>query len=112
MLVGRDAEQTRIDALLSRARAGQGSALVVRGEPGIGKTSLLAHAVARAGPMRVVRARGVESEAELAFSGLLELLHPLLDFLDSIPEPQANALRSAFGLGPPLQANPMAVGGA
>jgi DNA-binding CsgD family transcriptional regulator len=102
MLVGRSAERSRIDSLLASARAGRGSALVVRGEPGIGKSALLAYAEEQADGIRVLRARGVEAEAELAFSGLYELLRPVLALAADIPERQAAALQGAFGLGPPV----------
>ena len=77
---------------------------MLRGEPGIGKSALLHFAEERAEGMRVLHARGVEAEAELPFSGLHELLRPLLDLLEEIPDRQADALRGAFGLGPPLDA--------
>ena len=98
MLVGRGSERSTIDALLAEARAGRSGALVLRGEPGIGKTALLEYAVERAEGFRVLRALGVESESELAFSTLHELLRPILPSLDRIPEPQADALRTAFAL--------------
>jgi len=106
VLVGRPAERDRIDALLASAAAGEGAALVVRGEPGIGKSALLRYAGEQAASleMRTAHAHGVEAEAELAFSGLQELLRPMLGLLDEIPERQADALRGAFGLGPPLDA--------
>ena len=106
MLVGRATERERIEALLAQAEAGSGGALVLSGEPGIGKSALLhfAEERARADGMRVLHARGVEAEAELPFSGLHELLRPLLDLLGEIPDRQADALRGAFGLGPPLDA--------
>ncbi len=99
MLVGRSGECARIDGLLTRARRGRSDSLVIHGEAGIGKTALLEYAVAHAEDMTVVRALGVESEAELQFSGLLELLRPLLDHLPEIPPKQEDALRSALGLG-------------
>ena len=102
VLVGRATERQRIDVLLAQATAGSGGALVVRGEPGIGKSALLRYAEERAGSMRVLHAQGVEAEAELPFSGLYELLRPVIDLIDEIPERQAAALRGAFGLGPPL----------
>jgi DNA-binding CsgD family transcriptional regulator len=102
VLVGRAAERERIDGLLSLAGAGSGGSLVVRGEPGIGKSALLRYAGERAEGMRVLHAHGVEAEAELPFSGLYELLRPILELLEEIPERQAAALRGAFGLGPPL----------
>jgi DNA-binding CsgD family transcriptional regulator len=99
VLVGRERELELVDELLGRARRARSDALVVRGEAGIGKTALLDHTVERADGMTVVRALGVESEAELQFSGLLELLRPLLGHLPQIPARQAEALRSALGLG-------------
>ena len=98
MLIGRGAERARIDELLMAARDGRGAALVVRGEPGIGKTTLLDYAAERAEGVRVLRTLGVESESELPFAALHELLRPLLSGLDSLPEAQATALRQAFSL--------------
>jgi DNA-binding CsgD family transcriptional regulator len=98
MLHGREAERTAVEALLEDARAGHSGMLVLRGEPGMGKTALLRHARELAGDMRVLQASGVESEAELAFAGLHQLLRPLLPVLDRLPEPQAMALRGALGL--------------
>ena len=97
--MGRESDCARIDDLLDRARQGRSGVLVLRGETGLGKTALLDYAAERAGGMTVVRAMGVEYEAELEFSGLLELLRPLLDHLPEIPPQQAEALRSALGLG-------------
>ena len=70
----------------------------MRGEPGIGKTALLEHAVESASDMRVLRAAGLESEVELAFAGLHQLCAPMLDRLDRLPAPQREALEVAFGL--------------
>ena len=74
MLLGREHERAAIERLLEDARSGRSRTLVIRGEAGIGKSVLLEYAIERAEEMRVLRARGIESEAELAFSGLLELL--------------------------------------
>ena len=79
-------------------RAGEGRALVVRGEPGVGKTVLLDYLAARAPGCLVVRAAGVQSEMELAFAGLHQLCAPMLDHAESLPAPQREALRTAFGL--------------
>lgn len=98
MLLGREEERTAIDALLDEARASRSGALVVRGEPGIGKTALLVDARERASDMHVLSARGVESESELPFAALHQLLRPALVHLDKLPAPQARALRSALGL--------------
>ncbi|MEV7801581.1 AAA family ATPase [Microbispora sp. NPDC088329] len=103
MLWGRATDQAVIDGLLDRARAGRSGVIVVRGEPGIGKTSLLAYAAERArdmGGMRVLRGVGVETEAEIPFASLHLLLGHTLDRLDALPAPQAAALRGAFGLAP------------
>jgi DNA-binding CsgD family transcriptional regulator len=112
VLVGREADCTRIDELLDRARRGRSGALLIRGEAGLGKTALLDYAADRADGMTVVRAIGVEYEAELPFSGLLELLRPLLDHLDEIPAQQAEALRSALGLCEPRAHDRFTIGAA
>jgi DNA-binding CsgD family transcriptional regulator len=97
-LAGRSAEGARLDRLLADARAGQSVALVLRGEPGIGKTALLDYAAERATGFRVSRAAGVESEMELPFAGLHQLCGPMLAGLKQLPPPQRDALGTAFGL--------------
>jgi DNA-binding CsgD family transcriptional regulator len=97
VLHGRDAEQATVAGLLDEACAGRGGALVVRGDPGVGKTALLADAVARAGDARVLRTQGIESESPLAFAALHRLVRPLAHHLPALPAPQAHALRAAFG---------------
>ena len=88
-----------IDRLLERAQQGESGCLVLRGEPGIGKTSLLDYAASSAGEtMVVLRATGVEAEADLAFGGLFGLLRPILERLDRLVATQAQALQGAFGL--------------
>ncbi len=79
-------------------RAGEGQALVVHGEPGVGKTVLLDYLAGRASGCGVARAVGVQSEMELAFGGLHQLCAPMLDHAGSLPVPQREALRTAFGL--------------
>jgi predicted ATPase len=101
-LTGRRRECGVLDRLIEAVRAGESRALVVRGEPGVGKTALLRYIVERASGCRVVRAAGVQSEMELAFAGLHQLLAPLLDRLERLPAPQRDALRMAFGVGPGL----------
>jgi DNA-binding CsgD family transcriptional regulator len=98
MLLGRRREQAAIDRMLERTRAGEGGGLVLRGEPGIGKSVLLSYAAERADGMRVLRAVGVEAESILAFATLYRLLRPVLDRAQELPEPQARALGVAFGL--------------
>jgi DNA-binding CsgD family transcriptional regulator len=98
MLVGRQTEQAQIERLLVDAREGRGRALVLRGEAGVGKTTLLEHAVEAAKDFRELHALGVESEAELPFAGLHELVRPVLGLLDELPPPQANAIKAALAL--------------
>src|SRR3984957_6784544 len=97
-LHGRRNECEVLDQLLSSARAGDSRALVLRGEPGIGKTALLSYLLERASGCRTARAGGVEGEMELAFAGLHQLCVPFLGRLDRLPGPQRDALRTAFGL--------------
>ena len=85
--------------LVAAVRAGQSRVLVVRGEPGVGKTALLDELAGQAQGCRVVRAVGMQSEVELAFAGLHQLLAPMLDRLEQLPVPQREALRTAFGSG-------------
>ncbi|MFD8565517.1 AAA family ATPase [Streptomyces sp. NPDC059639] len=97
-LIGRRGECHVLDDLLAQARAGKSGVVVVRGEAGIGKTELLNYLIGRATGCRVVRAAGVQSEMELSYAGLHQLCVPLLSHLDDLPEPQRNALRTAFGM--------------
>ena len=102
-LIGPRRERGVLDQLIGTVRAGGSRVLVVRGEPGIGKSALLDYLAGQASGCRVVRAAGVESEMELAFVGLHQLLAPVLDQVGGLPGPQRDALRTAFGLssGPP-----------
>ncbi len=102
-MLGRADEAARVAALVRDAGAGRSGALLVVGEPGIGKTLLLGHArsVAEAEGAVIAEARGDEGEARLAFAGLYDLVRPLLGWLDAVPRPQADALRGALALGPP-----------
>jgi DNA-binding CsgD family transcriptional regulator len=88
-----------LDQLVARIPE-QGGALVLRGDPGIGKTALLAvaSAAARSKGVCVLRTAGAQSEIGLAFAGLHQLLRPVLTWLDRLPEPQRNALSAAFGV--------------
>jgi DNA-binding CsgD family transcriptional regulator len=97
-LRGREIEHARLEQLLTAVRAGQSAALVLRGEPGIGKTALLDSGAELAEGYRVLRAVGVESEMELPFAALHQLCAPLLDGLERLPPPQRDALGTAFGL--------------
>ncbi len=103
MLVGRSHEIDAIHGLIEDARAGRGRALVLRGAPGIGKSTLLGRArdVGEERGLRILAAGGVESESRLAFAGLSDVLRPVLDRIDRIPGAQRAALRAALALGPP-----------
>lgn len=97
-LRGRRRERETLDRLLRDIRAGHSRVLVLRGEAGTGKTALLDYTVEHAPAGRVIRAAGVEPETELAYSALQQLCAPLLRHLDKLPEPQREALATAFGL--------------
>ena len=97
-LVDRRAECGMLDRLLEAVGAGQSRALVLCGEPGVGKTALLQYLIGRAAECRVVQTAGVESEMELAFAGVHQLCAPLLAGLEDLPEPQGDALRVVFGM--------------
>src|SRR5215218_1352600 len=98
--------------MIAGARRSVSQVLVVRGEAGIGKTALLANAAEQATGFTVLKARGVESEVEIPFAGLLELLGPGLRVLERLPARQAAALRGALGLGPAVGADSRLVGAA
>src|SRR5437660_1856148 len=98
VLRGRASECARLDELLSAVRRGESGALVLRGEAGMGKTALLDYTSRVCEGCRVIRAGGVESELELPFAALHQLCMPLLDDLETLPAPQLDALRTAFGL--------------
>ena len=87
-----------MERALDTARAGGSDVIVLRGQPGIGKTALFRAAIERAGEMTVLRARGLEGEAQLPFAGLAELCEPVLELRDRLPAAQAAALAGAFEL--------------
>jgi predicted ATPase len=99
VLIGRQADVEQVARLLTEAREGRSGSLLLRGDPGIGKTALLEHAVELAGEdMTVVVARGIESESELPYSGLADLVAPLLDLRERLPPAQSLALGQALAL--------------
>jgi DNA-binding CsgD family transcriptional regulator len=112
MLLGRACERQEIGQALARARSGASATLALAGEPGIGKTALLDYAVREAAGMRLLRARGIESEAQIPFGSLLELIRPALPLLGKIPEPQAAAMESALALRPGTGQERFAIGAA
>lgn len=99
MLLGRRVESHRVEQLLSEAKAGRSGALVVSGEAGIGKTSLLEHLRTRAedAGFRIETCTGIEAETNFAYAGLHQVCAPLLDRHDALPEPQRVALDVALG---------------
>src|SRR6476469_1363101 len=103
VLLDRRTERAAIDQVLNAVRSGLSGALVLRGGPGVGKSTLLQYAVATALDLRVCRIVGVESEISMEFGGLHQLLIPCLPQLGDLPPPQRGALRVAFGqeAGPP-----------
>lgn len=97
-LLGRGVERDRLDQILDGACRGLSGTLVLRGEPGVGKTVLLDYAQAAAADLQVIRIDGVETEMELSFAALHQFLRPCLGSLDVLPSPQRTALRLAFGM--------------
>jgi DNA-binding CsgD family transcriptional regulator len=97
-LRGRRTERVALDRLLAEVRASGSRVLVVRGEPGVGKTALLDYLQEQASGFRVARAVGVESEMEVAFAGLHQLCAPMLGHAERLPAPQRETLRTAFGI--------------
>jgi DNA-binding CsgD family transcriptional regulator len=98
VLVGRAAERQAIDRLLAAARLGTSGALVVTGDPGVGKTALVETALSELEGVRLLRATGLEPEREVAFAALLQLLRPTLALLDTIPAAQAEAVATALSM--------------
>ena len=97
-LRGRRSECEALDQVIDDVLAGHSRVLVLRGEAGVGKTALLEYLAASGSECRVARAAGVESEMELPFAGLHQLCLPMLDRLTHLPDPQSDALATAFGL--------------
>ena len=97
MLVGRDLEIAQLTGLLEKARHGSSGSLVVRGEPGVGKSALLEELVAGTDEVLTLRTQGLEAESPLAFAALHRLLLPVARLREHLPGPQARALRVAFG---------------
>ena len=98
VLRGRQDECDVLDRLLKEVRTGHSQVLVVRGDPGVGKSALLEYVVQNASGCRVSRAAGIEYEMELTYAGLHQLCAPVLELRERLPKPQCDALETAFGL--------------
>ena len=98
MLIGRTGQCARIDSLLASVRSGAGAGLLILGEPGIGKTTLLDYAARHAPDFRRLTALGMESQTAVPYAGLHELLTPILGGLSELPERQSRAVMVALGL--------------
>jgi DNA-binding CsgD family transcriptional regulator len=109
-IIGREQERAEIERVLSAVRLGLSGVLVVRGEAGMGKTALLEYAVSSARDLEAHRIVGIESEVELGYAALHQLLHRLVDFIDDLPPPQSRALQSALGLGEATRPDRFVVG--
>jgi DNA-binding CsgD family transcriptional regulator len=97
-LGGRRSECETLDQLVTNVRARRSQVLTLRGEAGSGKTALLDYLLKHAPGCRIARTTGVESERKLAFAGLHQLCAPFLDRLERLPDPQRDALATAFSL--------------
>jgi DNA-binding CsgD family transcriptional regulator len=100
VILGREVEQERLSSLLARTGSGEGGTLAIVGEAGIGKTTILdwTGITANAEHLTVLKASGSESESDLPFAVLADLLHPLEGRIGSLPGPQKRALRTALAL--------------
>ncbi len=111
-LLGRNHERETIERLVRRACDGEGSALVIRGQAGIGKTALVDLALAATATVTVLKVTGVEAESDLAFAGLFGLVRPILDCVSELPPTHAAALEGALGLAPSAEPDRLLVSGA
>jgi ATP/maltotriose-dependent transcriptional regulator MalT len=109
VLVGRAAESRWLKRRVALARRSEGGAVLLAGDPGVGKTTLVGQVSASARGFRVLRAVGVESEASLGYSVLADICRPVLGLLDRVPGPQAAALQAALALGPAVPLDRFAV---
>ena len=108
--VGREAELDRLRALLAGAKEGRSATLCLFGPPGQGKTALLEHFCQESSDVAVVRATGVEAEAEVPFGTLDAVARPLLEHLDVLPPAQRQALEAALALSEHGTGDPLAIG--
>jgi DNA-binding CsgD family transcriptional regulator len=112
MLVGRDHERERLRIVLANAVQGNPGVLVIRGDPGMGKTRLLSAAAENADDLRIIRVNGHEAETDIPYAALSMLLGPLLHGLPGLPDAQATALKAALDLGPAVHGDRLGVAAA
>jgi DNA-binding CsgD family transcriptional regulator len=110
VIIGRGTVQEAVGDVLTAVRDGHGRALVIAGQPGSGRTSLLDEVEVVATDLQTLRICGVAGEHDIAFSGLQELVGGLLPLLDDIPELQANAIRGAVALASAKGSDRLAIG--
>jgi len=103
VLVGRMSERATLHDFVASVRAGAGAVLVIRGDPGIGKTALLDDLAATHPDLTTERIIGAEAEADLAFAGAARLIVRHKVLVDELPAPQRRALLVTLGVefGPP-----------
>ena len=97
VLLGRNNESKAVEALLATARNGEGGAIVVHGEPGIGKTALIEQVVALASEFSVLRTVGNEAEMELPYASLQEFFLTEMEEVEQLSHPQRRAVEIALG---------------
>jgi hypothetical protein len=98
VLVGRSSELEELRNVADQARSGGSATLVIRGEPGVGKTALLNELETLADDFRVIRTGGIESELLLDYAALHRLVLPFMDRIPQLPGPQRGAMKAAFGM--------------
>src|SRR4026207_1176394 len=96
--VGRADERGALDGLLASVRSGESKVLVIRGEPGIGKSALLRYAARQASGFRIAELAGVEAGMELPYARIYQMCATMLDRVDALPAPQRDALNVSLGL--------------
>ncbi|TQS41909.1 ATP-binding protein [Cryptosporangium phraense] len=109
-LLGRAAECEQLDRLVADVAGGTSRVLILRGDAGVGKSALLEHLLAKSDSYCRISVTGVQSEIEMAYSGLHQLCAPLLHHLDHLPAPQRTALATVFGLEDGPAPDPFLVG--
>lgn len=112
MLVGRDHEREQLQIVLANAAQGKPGALVIRGDPGMGKTRLLSATAECANDLRIIRVDGHEAETDIPYAALSMLLGPLIHGLPGLPDAQATALKAALDLGPAVHGDRLGVAAA